>query len=326
MPAVTMEWESRLGRRLRVRDLYVLSTVAKVGSMAKAARALSMSQPAISEAVANLEHLLGVRLLDRSPHGVRPTMYADAILKRSLAVFDELRQGVRDIEALTDPASGELSVGYTNMDAVVFPRIVERFTEKFPRVVIQADLVQSPASRWLPKLQDRTYDLVLGRVPLPLPPDDPRQEVNWEPLFDDPLVVVAGARSRWALRRKIGLKELAEEPWILSPRHTETYALVAKTFAAQGLRMPAVTLMTNTLDLRVRLPTNGDNITVLPKSVVQDRDKGQGLKLLPVGLRFRPWAVTVFTLKNRTLSPVVERFIACAREVAKSISKPENHR
>ena len=69
MPAVTMEWESRLGRRLRVRDLYVLSAVVRAGSMAKAARALSMSQPAVSEAVANLEHLLGVRLLDRGPHG-----------------------------------------------------------------------------------------------------------------------------------------------------------------------------------------------------------------------------------------------------------------
>ena len=214
MPAVTMEWESRLGRRLRVRDLYVLSAVVRAGSMAKAARALSMSQPAVSEAVANLEHLLGVRLLDRGPHGIRPTMYADAILKRSLAVFDELRQGVRDIEVLTDPTCGELAVGYTNMDASIFPRIVERFSEEFPRVVIQADLVQSPASRWLPKLQDRTYDLVFGRTLLPLPPNDPRQEINRETLIDDPLVVVAGAHSAWARRRKIDLKELVDEPWI----------------------------------------------------------------------------------------------------------------
>ncbi len=65
MTAVTMEWESRLGRRLRVRDLYILSTVMKSGSMGKAARQLAMSQPAVSEAIANLESLLGVRLLDR---------------------------------------------------------------------------------------------------------------------------------------------------------------------------------------------------------------------------------------------------------------------
>jgi DNA-binding transcriptional LysR family regulator len=90
MTAVTMEWESRLGHRLRIRDLYILSTVVKSGSMAKAARQLAMSQPAVSEAIANLESILRVRLLDRSPQGVEPTIYASAVLKRSAAVFDEL--------------------------------------------------------------------------------------------------------------------------------------------------------------------------------------------------------------------------------------------
>src|ERR1044071_873139 len=74
--------------------------------MAKAARQLAMSQPAVSEAIANLEQLLRVRLLDRSTHGVQPTLYANAILKRSTTVFDELQQGVRDIEFLADPSTG----------------------------------------------------------------------------------------------------------------------------------------------------------------------------------------------------------------------------
>jgi DNA-binding transcriptional LysR family regulator len=320
MPAVTMEWESRLGRRLRVRDLYVLSAVVKVGSMAKAARSLSMSQPAVSEAVANLEHLLGVRLLDRGSHGVRPTIYADAILKRSMAVFDELKQGVRDIEALADPTVGELAVGYTNMDSVIFPQIIDRFSKEFPRVVIQADLVQSPAPRWLPSLQDRTYDLVFGRMRLPLPPDDPKQQINREALVDDPLVVVAGAHSPWTRKRKIDLKELAKEPWVLSPRHTDTYARVAAEFAARGVGMPAAMLLTNTLDLRVRLPASGPYITVVPRSALQGHEKGRELKALPVDMRI-PWIVTVFTLRNRTLSPVVGRFIDCARDVVRLTGK-----
>src|SRR5438477_13046214 len=76
MSSVTMEWESRLGRRFRVRDLYILSIAVKAGGMAKAARQLAMSQPAVSEAIANLEHMLGVRLLDRSPRGIEPTLPA----------------------------------------------------------------------------------------------------------------------------------------------------------------------------------------------------------------------------------------------------------
>src|SRR5215204_4553854 len=111
MTAVTMEWESRLGRRLRVRDLYILSTVVKLGGMAKAARQLAMTQPAVSSAIANLEHMLGVRLLDRSPRGIEPTIYAEAMLKRSVAVFDELKQSVKDIELLSNPTAGELRIG-----------------------------------------------------------------------------------------------------------------------------------------------------------------------------------------------------------------------
>src|SRR5215470_15922402 len=156
MTSVTMEWESRLGRRLRMRDLYILSTVVKSGTMGKAARALAMSQPAVSEAIANLEHLLAVRLLDRSPRGIEPTIYATAILKRTKVVFDELKQGVLDLQSLADPATGEVSIGYSNMiAATVFPYIIERFSEKYPRVAMQVDLVPARSANFLPGLRDR---------------------------------------------------------------------------------------------------------------------------------------------------------------------------
>src|SRR5258705_13749400 len=89
-----MHWDHRVGRRLKPRDLNILLAVADAGSMAKAATRLAISQPAISRAIADMEHTLGVRLLDRSPQGVEPTQYGQALLKRGLAVFDELKQGV----------------------------------------------------------------------------------------------------------------------------------------------------------------------------------------------------------------------------------------
>jgi DNA-binding transcriptional LysR family regulator len=122
-----MEWESRLGRRLRVRDLYILATVVKSRSMAKAARELAMTQPSVSEAIANLEDVLGVRLLDRSSRGVEPTIYANAMLKRSMAVFDELKQSVRDIECLADPTVGHLNIGCPeSIAATSLPPIAEQ--------------------------------------------------------------------------------------------------------------------------------------------------------------------------------------------------------
>ena len=85
-----IDWESQIGRRLKLRDLHAFFTAAQRGSMSKAAQHLGVSQPAVSEAIADLEQALGVRLLDRGPHGVEPTMYGGALLRRSAAVFNSM--------------------------------------------------------------------------------------------------------------------------------------------------------------------------------------------------------------------------------------------
>ena len=105
MENALQHWESRIGQRLRLRDLHILFAVVQWGSMAKAATHLAMSQPAVSEAISNLEDALHVRLLNRSLRGIDSTIYAHALLKRGHVVFDELRQGIRDIEFLADPTA-----------------------------------------------------------------------------------------------------------------------------------------------------------------------------------------------------------------------------
>ncbi len=106
-----MDWVDRIGRRVKLRDLHVLLAVTQWGSMAKAARHLSTSQPVISKTIAELEHALGVRLLDRSPQGIVPTMYGRALMSRGLAIFDELREGIKEIEFLADPARDVADAG-----------------------------------------------------------------------------------------------------------------------------------------------------------------------------------------------------------------------
>jgi DNA-binding transcriptional LysR family regulator len=312
MAAVTMEWESRLGRRLRVRDLHILSTVMQSGSMAKAARQLSMSQPAVSQAIANLEHMLGVRLLDRSSRGIEPTIYAEAMLKRTITVFDELKQSVRDIEFLSDPRSGEVKLHcHETIAATILPQLIRRFSAKYPRVVTHVNSVAS-ARMALPALRSQECDLVMGRVHIPLGDED----LNVESLFDDPLVVAAGTHSRFAHRRKIDLTELIDEPWVLPAPHTRNYSCLKEAFQACGLDMPKTSLVTISMPLIVDFLANGPFITAYPRSVVLHNS----LKVLPVDLPTRPWPLAVVTLKNRTLSPVVERFIECVHEVVNSIA------
>jgi DNA-binding transcriptional LysR family regulator len=139
MTTATADWEKRIGRRLRLRDLHVLSTVVQWGSMSKAAADLGLSQPSVSEAIANLEATLRVRLLDRSSRGVEPTIYARALLKRGRVAFDELQQGIRDIEFLLDPTCGEVAIGGPeSMMAGLVPAIIDRLSRRCPQVVIRA--------------------------------------------------------------------------------------------------------------------------------------------------------------------------------------------
>jgi len=110
-------------RRLKLRDLDILMAAIETGSMGKAARRLDISQPAVSKAVVELEDALGVQLLDRSRRGVVPTPYGLALGKRSVAIFNDLRQGVQDIDFLADPTKGEVRIGATEpiATAIVLP-------------------------------------------------------------------------------------------------------------------------------------------------------------------------------------------------------------
>jgi DNA-binding transcriptional LysR family regulator len=303
-----IDWENQIGRRLKLRDLHVFFTVVQRGSMAKAASHLGVSQPAVSEVIGDLEHALGVRLLDRSAHGVEPTVYGRALLKRSRAAFDELKQGIKDIEFLADPTAGELRIGCVeSIASAILPPVIERFSQKYPRIVLHLTDAVTATPLELPQLRERVLDLVLARIVGPLARDD--HDLAVEILFDDYLVLVAGKRTKWANRAKIDLAELVDEPWILTPANSWGDRLVSDAFRARGLPLPQASVMTFSVHLRTNLLTSGPFITVLPSSVARLHADRFGLKVLPVDLPVRPWPVGIVSLKNRHLSPVAQLFI-----------------
>jgi DNA-binding transcriptional LysR family regulator len=156
--------ENRISRRLRFRDLQVFFAVVQCGSMAKAAHELGVTQPAVSEVVAGLEDAFGVRLFDRSPHGVEPTVYGRALLKRGVAAFDELRQGIRDIESLVDPTKGEVRIGCVDsLAGGLLAPFVQKFCRRYPGVVITIEPFQLPTLE-LPELHARKVDAVVSRL------------------------------------------------------------------------------------------------------------------------------------------------------------------
>jgi DNA-binding transcriptional LysR family regulator len=314
--------DSQIGRRLRLRDLHLFFTVVHAGSMAKAAAQLGISQPSVSEVIAGLERALGVRLFDRSSHGVEPTVYGHALLKRGLAAFDELKQGIRDIEFLADPAAGELKIGCTEPVAAIFTPIIKTFLREYPRVTVHVAQVENRTLD-LPILRNRECDLVLGHFSTPLLDNPLVDDLNVEVLFNDRLVVAAGSHSRWSRRRKIDLAELVDEPWILSQPNSWNYRIVLEAFRACGLNMPRIRLVTYSAHLRADMITSGEFIATFPNSIVRLFASRLAVKVLPVNLPVRPWPMAVVTLKNRTLSPVVEEFIKHLRNFTRPMQTYE---
>lgn len=246
-------WEGRIGRRLKLRDLHILSTVVWCGSMAKVARQLGMSQPAVSESVANLEDALRVQLLDRNSKGVEPTIYAHALLERGHVVFDELRQGIRDIEFLADPSVGEVRVGGPeSLMAGFVPAIIDRMSRQHPRVVVHA-LNAQPGEQQFRALHERSLDVMLGRVLMPLGDAD----VDMEVLCEDRFFVVAGVRSRWARRRMIRFPDLAQEPWVMFPTDSLIAAHFSKALRAGGMEPPRESVTSFSMHVRLQLLATG---------------------------------------------------------------------
>jgi len=220
------------------------------------------------EVIANLEHAVGAQLLDRTPKGVVPTIYGRALLKRSLAAFDELRQGIRDIEFMSDPTSGELRLACPeSVAAAVLPPVIERLSRMYPRVSLYVSQIKNPTQQFS-ELRERKLDLVLARL-LPTPTDNSLEDLNVDVLFNDRLAIVVGTNSPWAQRRKLKLADLVDEPWVLTPPDTWNSFLLQEAFQAHGLPMPKLSVVTFSLHLRIHLLTTGRYITAFRSSVLR---------------------------------------------------------
>jgi DNA-binding transcriptional LysR family regulator len=307
-----MQLSDRIGRRMKLQDLHVLMTVVQAGSMGKAAQYLNTTQPNISRSIADLEHALGVRLLDRHRQGIEPTQYGRALLDGGVAAFDQLRQAVKNIEFLADPATGEVRIGCQPFLAPSFiSAVINRLSRSYSRIVFH--VVDAEADALHRQLRERNVDLLIARRFGPIADD----ELEFETLYDDSLVVVAGVQNPWVKRRNVELSELVNEPWAL-PLPTSAFGAVAiEAFRSSGLDYPRTTVFTGHTELRARLLATGRFLTIFSSFILGFPTKRTSLKALPVELPLARTPVGIVTLKNRTLSPVVSLFIEHAREVAR---------
>jgi DNA-binding transcriptional LysR family regulator len=309
-----MQASDRIGRRMKLHDLHVLMTVVQTGSMSKAAAMLNTGQSAISRSIADLEAAFGVLLLDRSHHGVKPTPYGRALLDGGTAVFDDLRQTVKNIEFLSDPTAGELRVGCNHVLAASFVSVVvDRLSRRYPRAVFH--LVTAHVGTQQRELIERNLDLLVARK-LGLAVDE---RFNYEFLFEESYSIFVGTRNRWARRRAIDLAELANEPWVLPPAGSASGSVAIEAFRANGLDCPRAAVVAELADVRKSLLMAGRFISIFPESILQPPVRRPELKALSIKQPLISVPVGIFTLKNRAVGTLAKMFVEASRDLAKEL-------
>jgi molybdate transport repressor ModE-like protein len=299
---------------LRLRDLHILLAVMQSGSMAKAARQLAMSQPAVSKSIADMEHLLGVRVLERSARGVEPTRYGETLARRGQAIFNELSLTVKEIEFLADPAVGELRIGTTEpFAASIVAPIIDDLSRQHARVAFH--VITDDLSALLSEVSTRNVEFAISR----LFEDIAAAEMMTEVLFHDAYVVVAATNNPLLRRRGVKLSNLLAEPWVLPPYETFQGQQIAGAFRTSGVEPPRPTASTLSLNLRNRLLATGRFLTILPSFTLALAAKDGPLRALPIALPKTRRVVGIVRLRNRSLSPLAELFLDRVRAMTRPL-------
>ncbi|WP_298879813.1 LysR family transcriptional regulator [uncultured Bradyrhizobium sp.] len=309
-----MQWHESIGRRLRLKDLHTLQTVAEVGSMAKASRRLGLSQPAISKAITDMEHAVGAALLDRTSRGVELTECGRLLVDRTRVVFDEIKLGVAEVVQRSDPAQGFVAIGTTEPVTAIVTEIIEHLVRRYPGIKYHITIGDRDALEHA--LRQRMLDLAITRWS-PLPAAD---DLSAEVLFRSSLAVMAERKHPLLRsRKKLKLAELMQEQWTLSPPDTFLGRTGAELFRRHNLPLPPTTVTTISIYMRLNLLASSRFITLLPMQILRMRSSSAWLRALNVDLGDTSAPIASITLKGRRAGGAVKLFQEASRDVCKAL-------
>ncbi|HEV7133215.1 MAG TPA: LysR family transcriptional regulator [Gaiellaceae bacterium] len=292
-------------RGVELRHLAALEAVGRHRSFNAAARELGYTQSAVSQQIAQLEKVVGQRLVDR-PGGPRKIDLTDAgrlLLRHADAIVAQIDAAKADMAALAEGAAGPLRVGiYQSVGARILPALLRRFREAWPRVEIQVD-EETDAADLLRMLEHGALDLTFADLPLPEGPFES------EEVLRDPYVLLVAAGSELASRESAPpLRELAGVPLIgwRSTGEPETYL--------RG-RVPDLNVVFRTDDngTLLGLVAEGLGVAVVPRLVVNPRNPS--FVALPFGTRIPPRDIAIVWHRDRYRSAAAQAFAELAHDM-----------
>jgi DNA-binding transcriptional LysR family regulator len=313
--------QERFRSRLKTRHLVLLSALARHGSIMHAAAAAHMTQPAASKMLTELANLLATPLFERLPRGVTPTPSGEIMIRRACAALAEMDLAHHEVLTLRSGLGGRVAVGTVLTPATgLLPAAVLQLKKAHPRlhVAIEVDASKSLIAR----LQAGQLEMVVGRILDPEACD----ELDFEPLRDEPHCIFARAGHPLERRVDLSLADLATAGWILPAQGSILRDRLTGLFISAGLRLPTETIETTSLPMITQLLVQSDMVVALPREVVRTHVELRQLVALPVELELRLSPYGIVTRPHHALSPGAAALLRVLREAAGLDNEPGGNR
>jgi DNA-binding transcriptional LysR family regulator len=300
--------ERWITRKFRLRHVELIAELYDCGSILKAARRLSLTQPTVTKALRDVESTLGVQLFERSNRGLEPTAYGEIFARHAKIVLAQLRHAAEELESLRAGYSGKVTVGtLLAASASILPDAIAMLKKQRPAVAIS--VVVGTYDILMPSLLVGDLDMVLGR----LPEEGRSRALVYEEFYAEPICVVARRGHPLARKRRLSLRELANEPWLLPLPETALRRQIERAFVEAGAPLPrnvieSVSILTNRALLR-----KSDCIGVMPYHVALDDVELGLLAILPVKLKSIETPVGAILRAPGTLPPAAAALLDCLR-------------
>jgi len=308
--------ERWITRKFRLRHVELIAELHDCRSILKASRRLSLTQPTVTKALRDVESILGVRLFERSNRGLEPTAYGEIFARHAKIVLAQLRHAAEELESLRAGYSGKVTVGtLLAASASILPDAIAMLKKERPGVAIS--VVMGTYDILMPSLLVGDLDMVLGR----LPEEGRSRALVYEEFYAEPICIVTRRGHPLSRKRRLSLRELANEAWLLPLPETALRRQIERAFIEAGAPLPrnvieSVSILTNRALLR-----KSDCIGVMPYHVALD-DVEQGLlAILPVKLKSIETPVGAILRAPGTLPPAASALLDCLRLAGKAVPK-----
>ena len=294
--------------RLKTRHLLLLVALAETGNVHRAAEALSMTQPAASKMLREMEQMLDVPLFERLPRGVRPTEYGLALIRHARLLVESLDQARDEIASLKDGQAGHIRVGAITSPAVsLLPNAIAEIKQQWPRLTITVEVESS--NLLLERLAQERLDLVIGR----LSPEHDKLALNFEPLNFEPVSAVARPGHPLLRHTGLALEHVSDANWIVPPMGSVLRHRFELMFQHASLRPPTRVVESSALLFITSLLEHSDMLAVLTEDVAQYYSACGLVATLPLAMPCQMDDYGLITRNDRLQSAATARLLEILR-------------